>query len=146
MPRGFAGMSLEKRTAIARKGGASVPANKRSFARSRDLASAAGRKGGLKSAGGPEAESRWLMTTKNSPDRDLRAQANKIACALKDQDGPEMARARARSGSTTRVGIVMDDKTIIVEIPWSVIRSTDTEAFAEYVFDLMKETRRGPLA
>ena len=44
--RGFAAMSLEKRTEIARKGGASVPSDKRSFSVSRDLASSAGRKGG----------------------------------------------------------------------------------------------------
>jgi uncharacterized protein len=46
-PRGFAAMSVEKRTEIARKGGASVPADKRSFARSSSLAIEAGRKGGL---------------------------------------------------------------------------------------------------
>ena len=44
--RGFASMSLEKRTAIAKKGGASVPASKRSFSKDRNLASEAGRKGG----------------------------------------------------------------------------------------------------
>lgn len=52
MPRGFAGMSKEKRTAIARKGGSSVPAAKRSFAKNRDLAASAGRKGGEASRGG----------------------------------------------------------------------------------------------
>lgn len=45
-------MSLEKRTAIARKGGASVAAADRSFSKSRELAIEAGRKGGLKSRGG----------------------------------------------------------------------------------------------
>lgn len=44
--RGFGAMSLEKRTEIARKGGASVPSAKRSFAKDRDLAASAGRKGG----------------------------------------------------------------------------------------------------
>lgn len=50
--RGFACMSPEKRTEIARKGGASIPADKRSFSRSRELAVAAGRKGGENSRGG----------------------------------------------------------------------------------------------
>ena len=50
--RGFAAMSLEKRRAIARKGGASVPSEKRSFAKNRDLAVEAGRKGGEVSRGG----------------------------------------------------------------------------------------------
>jgi general stress protein YciG len=44
--RGFACMSLEKRTEIARKGGAAVPADKRSFSTQAGLAESAGRKGG----------------------------------------------------------------------------------------------------
>jgi general stress protein YciG len=44
--RGFAAMSPEKRREIARKGGASVPADKRSFSRSPELAATAGSKGG----------------------------------------------------------------------------------------------------
>ena len=45
--RGFASMDPEKQRAIARKGGTSVPKEKRSFSRNHDLAAAAGRKGGL---------------------------------------------------------------------------------------------------
>ncbi len=44
--RGFASIDPEKRREIASKGGKSVPAEKRSFAQNRDLASEAGRKGG----------------------------------------------------------------------------------------------------
>jgi len=44
--RGFASMDLEKRRAIARKGGESVPNEKRSFSQNHALASQAGRKGG----------------------------------------------------------------------------------------------------
>ncbi|WP_454717995.1 general stress protein [Caulobacter segnis] len=44
--RGFAAMSPEKRREIAAKGGASVPAEKRSFSQNRDLATRAGRVGG----------------------------------------------------------------------------------------------------
>jgi general stress protein YciG len=44
--RGFASMDPDKRREIARKGGKSVPAEKRSFSQSADLATAAGRKGG----------------------------------------------------------------------------------------------------
>jgi len=43
--RGFATLSAERRREIARKGGASVPGEKRSFAVNRELASEAGRKG-----------------------------------------------------------------------------------------------------
>ena len=44
--RGFAAMSPERRREIAAKGGAAVPAEKRSFSQSRDLAARAGRSGG----------------------------------------------------------------------------------------------------
>jgi general stress protein YciG len=44
--RGFASMDPEKQRAIARKGGQSVPDDKRSFSQNPDLAARAGRKGG----------------------------------------------------------------------------------------------------
>lgn len=50
--RGFAAMDPEKRRAIARKGGASVPSEKRSFTKNRELAVTAGSKGGSSSRGG----------------------------------------------------------------------------------------------
>jgi general stress protein YciG len=68
-PRGFAAMDREKQRAIARKGGESVPADKRSFAQDRDLARAAGQKGGLQVS--PAKRS-------FSVDRDLATRAGKI--------------------------------------------------------------------
>jgi general stress protein YciG len=50
--RGFASWTPEKRTEVARLGGSSVPADRRSFSQSKDLASSAGRKGGEASHGG----------------------------------------------------------------------------------------------
>lgn len=50
--RGFACMDVTKRRAIAAKGGASVPSDKRSFAVNRDLAASAGGIGGRASRGG----------------------------------------------------------------------------------------------
>jgi general stress protein YciG len=47
--RGFAAMSPEKRREVARKGGASVPSEKRTFAKNKELAASAGRIGGIKS-------------------------------------------------------------------------------------------------
>lgn len=44
--RGFAAMDIERRREIARKGGESVPKEKRSFSRDPELAADAGRKGG----------------------------------------------------------------------------------------------------
>src|SRR5205085_5304438 len=56
--RGFAAMNPERRREIARKGGASVPGEKRSFAKDRDLAASAGRKGGEASRGGGRTRGR----------------------------------------------------------------------------------------
>ena len=44
--RGFARLSADRRREISSQGGSSVPSEKRAFSRDRDLASAAGRKGG----------------------------------------------------------------------------------------------------
>lgn len=55
--RGFAAMDENKQREIARKGGASVPDEKRSFSQNRNLASEAGRKGGEASHGGGRSSS-----------------------------------------------------------------------------------------
>jgi uncharacterized protein len=49
--RGFAAMDPERQREIPRKGGRSVPDEKRSFSQNRELAAAAGRKGGQESGG-----------------------------------------------------------------------------------------------
>jgi hypothetical protein len=51
-------MDPERRREIARRGGASVPSEKRSFAQDRDLAATAWRKGGAASRGGGRRPSR----------------------------------------------------------------------------------------
>ncbi|QTC92871.1 con-10 family general stress protein [Brevundimonas goettingensis] len=48
--RGFASLSPERRSEIAKLGGRSVPEEKRSFSQNRDLAREAGRKGGTQSS------------------------------------------------------------------------------------------------
>jgi hypothetical protein len=48
-PRGFAAMDRDRRREISRLGGAAVPGDKRTFAKDRDLAASAGRKGGSNS-------------------------------------------------------------------------------------------------
>lgn len=45
--RGFAAMDPERQREIARKGGAAIPPEKRSFALNPELARAAGKKGGV---------------------------------------------------------------------------------------------------
>jgi general stress protein YciG len=54
--RGFASMDEEKRREIARKGGQSVPDEKRPFSQDPELAQEAGRKGGEHSHGGQQGE------------------------------------------------------------------------------------------
>jgi uncharacterized protein len=49
--RGFALLTPERRKEIARKGGKSIPAHKRSFSTNPALAAKAGRKGGKASQG-----------------------------------------------------------------------------------------------
>jgi general stress protein YciG len=51
-------MDKDRQREIARKGGASVPDEKRSFSQDRDLAAAAGRKGGEASHGGGRTPTR----------------------------------------------------------------------------------------
>lgn len=67
-PRGFAAMDSNKQREIARKGGESVPAEKRSFSQNRQLAAAAGRKGGHSVADADRSFSK---------DRELAAQAGR---------------------------------------------------------------------
>ena len=66
--RGFASMDVNKQREIARKGGANVPQEKRSFAQDRALAADAGRKGGRAVA--PQARS-------FSANRDLASEAGR---------------------------------------------------------------------
>ncbi|HTV32436.1 MAG TPA: KGG domain-containing protein [Methylocella sp.] len=54
--RGFAAMDAEKQREIARKGGRSVPNEKRSFSQNPKLASEAGRKGGRSPRNAKEKE------------------------------------------------------------------------------------------
>ena len=49
--RGFAAMDPARQREIARKGGESVPREKRSFSQNHELAAQAGRKGGQESGG-----------------------------------------------------------------------------------------------
>ncbi|WP_089177760.1 KGG domain-containing protein [Bosea sp. AS-1] len=55
--RGFAGMDEDKQHDIARKGGQSVPSEKRSFSQDHELASEAGKRGGEQSHGGRSQQS-----------------------------------------------------------------------------------------
>jgi len=88
------------------------------------------------------------MTTKHSPLSALKAQADKIAGKLKAAERGEKIDMRfaekidaARATEIFKVGIVMDDKIIIIKIPWATIRSTNEAGIAEYILKQMRETR-----
>lgn len=77
------------------------------------------------------------MTTKNSPLRLLRAQAEQIAKALKDPATPGMSAARLKS--VFKTALVMDDKVITIEMSWGLVDQTTEPALAEYILKLMRE-------
>ena len=86
------------------------------------------------------------MTTKNSPLHVLKAQADKIAATIKAAERGEAVDARfaarieaARHQESFKVGIVMDDKVLTIELPWSTIRGTSEAGLAEFVLNQMRE-------
>lgn len=88
------------------------------------------------------------MTTKHSPMRVLKAQADKIAATLKAAERGDKIDAQfaekiqvARAKESFKVGVVMDDKVLIITMPWTTIRSSDEKGLAEYILNQMREAR-----
>ena len=88
------------------------------------------------------------MTTKHSPLRVLKQQSDTIASVIKAAErgekvgGPFVVKIEAaRSLPSFKVGIVMDDKIITLEIAWAIVRETSQVGLAEYILNQMKETR-----
>ncbi len=86
------------------------------------------------------------MTTAGSPRRALKAQARGIVKSLKaaargekiaNDPGGKIAAALKRDSFT--FGVAMDDKVIRIEMPWTMIRETDSEALAEWMVAQMQE-------
>lgn len=80
------------------------------------------------------------MTTSQSPLRVLKAQADKIAKSVKaisrgenpvEDRGGKLAAARNRD--SVKFGVVMDDKVIMIDMPWQMIRETSEVAIAGYI-------------
>ena len=87
--RGFAAMDPARQREIARKGGESVPSDKRSFSQNRELAAAAGRKGGHESQGNFARD---------------RARAVEAGRKGGHESGGNFARDRARAAEAGRKG------------------------------------------
>jgi hypothetical protein len=88
------------------------------------------------------------MTTKHSSLSALKAQADKIAAMLKAFDRGEKVDVRfaekieaARGKESIKFGIVMDDKVVMVDMPWSTIRETSEAGMSEYIVGQMREAR-----
>ena len=88
------------------------------------------------------------MTTKHSPLSALKAQADKIAATLKAAERGEKIDVRfaekidaARGKDVFKVGIVMDDKVIMIDMPWATIRSASEAGLSEYIVRQMREAR-----
>lgn len=77
------------------------------------------------------------MTTKDSPIERLRDHAEKIALTLK-----RAAEGGIHDKPTTKIGIVMDDKIITMDIPWETIKSTEHAALVDFIVDEMQERQR----
>ena len=88
------------------------------------------------------------MTTKHSPLRVLKGQADGIAKMLKAAERGEEIDARyadkvaeARSRETLKFAVMMDDKIITIEMPWTKIQSTSETGLSEYILKQMRESR-----
>lgn len=89
------------------------------------------------------------MSTKHSPLSQLKAQANTIAATIKaaergDKIDVRFAQkiAEARLKETFKVGIVMDDKVLTIEIPWATIQDTTEASLATWILNEMQEGRK----
>lgn len=89
------------------------------------------------------------MTTSQSPLRVLKAQADKIANAIKMAERGEPVEpafaaklAEARGRTSFKIGIVMDDKLVTIEIPWPTIRETTEVSLGAYILRLMRGERQ----
>lgn len=88
------------------------------------------------------------MTTKNSPLKILKAQADNMASLIKAAERGEKIDVRfaekisaARDKESFKFGIVMDDKAITIDMPWDMVRTTSEAGLSEYIVKQMQEAR-----
>ena len=88
------------------------------------------------------------MTTSRSPLSALKSQADKIAATLKAFERGEKIDVRfaekieaARGKESFKVGIIMDDKVITIDMPWATMRGTSEVGLAEYILKQMRGAR-----
>lgn len=82
------------------------------------------------------------MTTKHSPLRRLKAQADEIAAKIKAAGRGEVPlKPGSDAKSSIKFGVVMDDKVITLEIERETIHSSSEAGLSEYILKLMREQR-----
>jgi uncharacterized protein len=113
--RGFASMDEEKQREIARKGGESVPDEKRSFSKDRELASEAGRKGGQHIADEKRSFSKDHEFASEAGRNGIRASAGGVSakywyrlCGDVERPPATLAMHRASSVARTSTAYLLD--------------------------------------
>ncbi|TXH45615.1 MAG: hypothetical protein E6Q97_31185 [Desulfurellales bacterium] len=82
------------------------------------------------------------MTTKNSPLRQLKAQADAIAASIKAVERGDLpAKPGSEDKPSLKFGVVMDDKVITIEIGRAAIKASSEAGLSEYILRLMREQR-----
>lgn len=88
------------------------------------------------------------MTTKHSPLRVLKQQANHIAKMIKAfERGEQIDHAfahkleEARRQSSLKFAVAMDDKVLAIEMTWQTIRTTSEPGISEFILREMRESR-----
>ena len=75
------------------------------------------------------------MTTKHSPIRSLRNQAEQIAAMLKREVG------RPHEKPETNFAVIMDDNVLKITMAWSTISETSEAGLVEFILKHMRERR-----
>ncbi len=88
------------------------------------------------------------MTTKHSPVAKLKAQADQIAALLKTAERGEKIDVRfakiieqARNKEAIKFAVAMDDKLVIITMPWTKIREADERGLSELIVREMQEKK-----
>ncbi|MEO0955759.1 MAG: hypothetical protein AAFY12_12255 [Pseudomonadota bacterium] len=88
------------------------------------------------------------MTTSQSPLRALKQQAGYIAKTLKAfERGEKIDHAfaakleEARHNPSLKFAVAMDDKTLVIEMPWEQIRATSEVGLSEFILREMRGRR-----
>jgi len=88
------------------------------------------------------------MSTKHSPLRVLKAQADKAAEILKKAErGEPVANdpagkiAASLATGVVKFAVAMDDKVVFIEMPWDAVRASSEVALSEFILAQMQEQR-----